>query len=233
MRTIRIFSAVFFGALLAYSCSRLFAKNDCCGQSCETSRGKRMTRKADHKINRLFLKRYSGYALSGEVSKEEFDSVLEAARWAPSSYNMQPWRFIYGKKGTAAFDKLFDLMVDFNKQWAQNADYLVLIVSDSSTPWNEQPNRTHSFDTGAAWQSMALQAADLGLIAHGMAGFDFEKARAAFEIPERWTVQAMAAIGRPGSEEQLPEEMRDRNAKQKEGARKSIEEIAWDGEFRK
>lgn len=230
MRNIRIAICVFLGSLIVCS-YRYMAAGSCCSH--EVIKGESVVREADHTINPLFLKRYSGYALSGSVSVAEFESILEAARFAPSASNVQPWRFIYGKKGTAGYDKLFDLMVDFNKSWAKNADYLVLIISDTTSLWGADRSRTHSFDAGAAWQNMALQAADLGLIAHGMAGFDYDKAHATFELPDNWAVEALVAIGRPGSDEVLPEELRTRNKQQKESARKSISEIAWDGEFKK
>ncbi len=190
----------------------------------------KVDRKAAHAIDPLFLNRVSSYALSGDVvEKEALNRLFEAARWAPSSFNDQPWFFIYGIKGTAAWDLLFDTLVDFNKSWVKNAGALVLIVSRNHFAHNNEFSRTHSFDTGAAWQNMALQATIDGLVAHGMGGFDYDKARATFAIPQGYTVEAMVAIGKPGSIENAPEAVRGRDAKPSD--RKPIEDFAFEGKF--
>lgn len=121
-------------------------------------------------------------------------------------------------------------MVDFNKQWAKDAGALVLIISRNTFTYNNQPSMTHSFDTGAAWQNMALQATEDGLATHGMAGFDYEKARALFAIPEDYTVEALIAVGRPGSVEQAGEAFRERVSGKPTG-RKNIEDFAFEGHF--
>ena len=190
----------------------------------------KVERVAAHPIDNVFLNRISSYAMSGEpVSKDALNRLFEAARWAPSSYNGQPWIFIYGVKGTPAWDRLFDLLVDFNKSWVKNAGALVLIVSRNTFAHNNAHSATHSFDTGAAWQNMALQATHDGLIAHGMAGFDFARARAALNIPEGYTVEAMVAIGKPGSIDDAPEAVRGREEKPSD--RKPIEDFVFEGKF--
>src|SRR6266542_6594954 len=110
-------------------------------------------------IHPLLLHRWSPRATSGEeISDTELMRLFEAARWAPSSYNGQPWRFIYAKRNTEYWDKFLNLMVDFNKSWAKNATVLVVIVSRKNFEHNEQPSVTHQFDAGAAWENHVLQA---------------------------------------------------------------------------
>ena len=155
-------------------------------------------RTSAYPIEKLILNRWSPRALSGEsITDEQLMTLFEAARWAPSSYNNQPWRFIYAKRDTAQWNTLFNLLGDFNKSWAHNAAVLVVIFSAEKTD-KGYPIRTHSFCTGAAWQNLALQAFSMGLVAHGMEGFDYDKAKKDLRIPEGYTVEAMCAIGKPG-----------------------------------
>jgi nitroreductase len=136
-------------------------------------------RNAEHDIDPLILNRWSPRAMSGQqIPDEDLMRLFEAARWAaPSSYNGQPWRFIYAKRNTIYWNKFLNLMVDFNKSWAKNAAVLVVIVSRKNFEHNEQPSVTHQFDAGAAWENFALQAETQGLVTHGMQGFDYEKTR--------------------------------------------------------
>jgi nitroreductase len=169
------------------------------------------SRKADYPINELFLDRWSPRAMSGEeISQEELFTLFEAARWAPSSYNNQPWRILYARRGTPQWPLFFDLLVDFNKGWAKEAAVLVLFVSKKTFEHNREPAPTHSFDTGAAWENLSLQAILRGLVVHGMEGFDYEKARVTLKVPDDFQVEAMAAIGKPGNKESLPEKLRER-----------------------
>lgn len=119
---------------------------------------------AEHEILDLILNRWSPRAMSGEtISDKELMSLFEAARWAPSSYNNQPWRFIYAKRGTEHWNTLFNLLVDANKEWANKAAVLIVVVSANNFVYNNKPSRTHSFDTGAAWENLALQGYAQGL----------------------------------------------------------------------
>lgn len=187
-------------------------------------------RKADHKILDLILNRWSPRAMSGEsISDEELNALFEAARWAPSSYNNQPWRFIYAKRDTPAWDSLYNLMVQFNKDWAKNAAVLIVIISRNTFAYNNKPSRTHSFDTGSAWQNLTLQAASQGLVVRGMEGFDYAKAKEVLHIPDGYTVEAMCAVGRPGEKEDLPKEMQEN---EKPSDRKPITEFAFEGVFK-
>lgn len=179
-------------------------------------------RKAAYPINKLFTQRWSRRAMSGEaVTREELMTLFEAARWAPSSFNAQPWRFIYALKGTAAWKHLFDLLVPANQQWVAQAGALIVIVSDKES-------NTHSLDTGAAWENLALQGADMGLVVHGMAGFDYDKAAQDLKIPATYKVEAMVAVGRPGKPETLPEDLRKRELP---SDRKPVSEVAFEGTF--
>ncbi len=176
------------------------------------------------------VNRWSPRALSGEpIRQDELMSLLEAARWAPSSFNGQPWRFFYARRDTEHWTPYFDLMGEFNQQWASNAAVLIVVVSRTTFEHNEKPAATHSFDTGAAWQNLALQAGAMGLVAHGMQGFDYEKAHQMLRLPEQYAVEAMVAVGRPGRREDLPEDMRKR---EEPSGRKPIEQIAFEGTFR-
>lgn len=165
-----------------------------------------------------------------ELAESELMSLFEAARWAPSSYNGQPWRFIYAKRNTESWNRLFDLMVDFNKTWAKNAAVLVVIISRKNFEHNEQPSVTHQFDAGAAWENLALQAQIQGLVTHGMQGFDYERARTELGIPAAYDILAMVAIGKPGKKEILPPELQEREAP---SDRKPLNEIIMEGSFKK
>lgn len=187
-------------------------------------------RQPEYPVNSFFVERWSPRAFSGETLRDdEIMSLFEAARWAPSSYNAQPWRFLYAKKETEAWRLFFDLLVDFNKQWAVHAAVLIVFISRKIFEKTGEPAPTHSFDTGAAWENLALQASLKGLAAHGMQGFDYEKARKVLEIPDDYQVEAMAAVGKPGRKEDLPENMREREIP---SGRKPVKELVMEGKFR-
>lgn len=188
-----------------------------------------MKRHADHKINDIFINRWSPRAMLGEsITHEELMSLFEAARWAPSSFNAQPWRFIYAKRNTKQWDVLFDLMVPFNQEWTKNAAVLMVVISRNVFEYNGKVSRTHSFDTGSAWFSLALQASTMGLVTRGMEGFDYDKARVDLRIPDEYTIEAMIAVGRPGKLDVLSPEMQ-----KTEGPsdRKKVEEFVFEGIF--
>ena len=165
-------------------------------------------RQPSHPIDRIFVDRWSPRAMSGEdVSAEELLTLFEAARWAPSSMNNQPWRVLYATRSGSHWPLFFDLLVDSNKVWCANAAALLVVIS-KTTFENGKPCRTHSYDSGAAWMSLALQGSLLGLVVHGMQGFDYDRARTVLNIPDEYQLEAMAAIGRPGRVEDLPEPLR-------------------------
>ena len=188
-------------------------------------------RRSQYKIHDLILNRWSPRAMSGEeISDEELMTLFESARWAPSSFNAQPWRFIYAKKNTKDFDKFFHLLGDFNKGWTKNAAVLIVVISKKTFDHNGQPSRTHSFDTGSAWENLALEASNKGLVSHGMAGFDYDRARSELDIPADYDVEAMIVIGKKGKKEELPKELQDR---ENPSERKALREIVMEGKFRK
>jgi nitroreductase len=187
-------------------------------------------RQSQYVINPLLLHRWSPRATSGEeISDTELMRLFEAARWAPSSYNGQPWRFIYAKTNSENWDKLFNLMLDFNKSWAKNAAVLVVIISRKNFEHDGKPSVTHQFDAGAARENLALQGETQGLVTHGMQGFDYEKARRDLSIPAAFDVMAMVAIGKPAPKEILPTDVQQR---EQASDRKPLSEIIMEGQFK-
>ena len=186
-------------------------------------------RKPDYPIERIFIRRWSPRALSGEpLSERELLTLFEAARWAPSTYNEQEWRFLYARRETPNWQMFFDLLMDANKAWCKNAAVLVVVLARKTFAQTGKPNPVYLFDTGSAWENLALQATAMGLVAHGMAGFDFEKARKTLRIPDEYAVAAMFALGRPGDPDQLPPELRER---EKPSSRRPVRESICEGPF--
>lgn len=152
-------------------------------------------------INELLAARWSGraYDASKKVSAEQTLALLEAARWAPSCYGDQPWRFIVWDKNTdaAAWQKAFDCLVPGNQAWVKDAPLLFLIAADSLFNHNGTDNRWGQYDSGAAAENLCLQASSMGLMAHQMGGFDSNKAREAFAVPAQYALMAMLSVGYP------------------------------------
>jgi nitroreductase len=186
-------------------------------------------RTTEYPIDDVFLKRYSPRAMSGEIiTKEELMTLFEAGRWAPSSMNIQPWRFVYAMAGTPDFEKLLSFLMEGNRVWCKRASVLVVIISEK-VDGKGNNSVTHSFDTGSAWENLALQATNMGFIAHGMGGFDYKMAKEKLEVSDNYSVEAMIAIGKPGKIEDLPEPLRER---EKPSDRKKLEEIVFEGNFK-
>jgi nitroreductase len=180
-------------------------------------------------VSDQFLARWSPRAMSGQaLTVEQVSCLIEAARWAPSCFNAQPWRFAWAIAGTAHWQPLFDSLIEANQRWVKNAGALIAVASRIEFEHNDQPAPTHSFDAGAAWMSMALQAQAMGLVSHGMRGFDMDKAREALAVPELYDLPAIIAVGYPGDIEELPESLRAREAP---SDRKKHTEIAFEGRF--
>lgn len=170
-------------------------------------------RRPEYPVDDIFVDRWSPRAMSGEeIGETELMSLFEAARWAPSSYNNQPWRILYARRDSAHWPLFFDLLVESNRAWARNAAVLLVLISKTTFDHNGKPSITHSFDTGAAWQNLALQGFSRGYVVHGMQGFSYERAREELHIPTEYRVEAMAAIGKPGRKEELPGELQQREA---------------------
>lgn len=185
-------------------------------------------RSTKYEVNDLFLNRYSPRAMSGEnITKEELMTLFEAARWAPSSMNEQPWRFIYAFSSTLEFEKMFSFLAESNKVWAQKASVIVLIISKNNFS-NGTPSPSHSFDTGAAWENLALQATNMNLATHGIGGFDYALAKKELEITDEYTLEMMLVIGKPGKIEDLPKALQKRESP---AQRKELEEIVFEGKF--
>lgn len=185
-------------------------------------------RHTDHPIDSIFLDRWSPRSMSGEdIPAGELLTLFEAARWAPSSGNNQPWRILYARRSSGQWTLFFDLLTDSNKVWCARAAVLVMMVSCTTFPGGK-PSRTHSYDTGSAWMSLALQGSMKGYVVHGMQGFDYERARTQLNIPDGFTVEAMAAIGIPGRIEELPEQLQ---ARETPNDRRSLSQSICEGPF--
>jgi nitroreductase len=186
-------------------------------------------RKPDRPIDLIFVRRWSPRALTGAaVSAADLATVFEAARWAPSSYNEQEWRFLYAHREGPHWATFFALLAEGNRSWCHRAGVLIVVLSHEVFARNGKPNPVHSFDTGAAFENLALQGSALGLVVHGMAGFDYDRARIALQVPDDYAVEAMVAIGHPGNPDDLPEPMRKLEAPSQ---RKPVTELIREGTF--
>ncbi len=191
------------------------------------------SRTTDYPIEPLFLERWSPRAFSGDpISEAELMTLFEAARWAPSSYNSQPWRFLYAMRDTPDWSRFLDLLVPFNQSWANRAAVLIIVVSKThmQPPGADKPmpSHSHSFDTGAAWAQLALQATRSGLQAHGMVGFDIERTARELNISADYRVEAAIAVGRIGDKSVLPEPMQ---ARETPSGREPLSSIVIAGGF--
>jgi nitroreductase len=147
----------------------------------------------------LFHVRWSPRSFTDrEVSPALLHKVFEAARWAASSFNEQPWRFLLGRRGDSAYKKIFESLGEYNQKWAQTAPVLILNAAKTKFSHNGAENRNALYDLGAAASYMTLQAAALGLATHQMAGFDTEKAKKLFGIPDEYVMGAAIALGYQG-----------------------------------
>jgi nitroreductase len=188
-------------------------------------------RKPDHDILPFFINRWSPRAMTGEeITREELMRMLEAGRWAMSSFNNQSWRFLYAFRNTTPWEKFFGLLGQSNQAWCKNAAALIVVVSKRTFDHNGKPARTHTYDTGAAWYSFALQGVMMGLVVHGMQGFDYDRAASELGVTDEYQVEAMAAVGRPGNKEDLPPALQEREIPSQ---RKKVEEFAFEGGFKK
>jgi len=183
----------------------------------------------DHPIHDLIRTRWSPRAFSDKhVSDETLRSLFEAARWAPSSSNEQPWAFLVSRKGDGAnHEKMLATLVEFNQTWAKNAPVLVIAVSELAFAKNGTPNRNAFYDTGAAVALLSIEATAQGLFVHQMAGFDPQKAREAFQIPAGWEAIAAFTIGHPGDSASLSGTLQEREHAPR--ARKPLSDFVMSG----
>lgn len=178
-------------------------------------------------IHPLIKKRWSPRAFfNRSVEKEKLLQLFEAARWAPSSYNEQPWRFIVAtKENPAAFGLLFDCLTEKNQRWAVSAPVLMLSIAKTHFERNGKPNRHAYHDVGLAMGNLLTQATSMGLYVHQIAGFSTERARELLQIPEGYEPVAMIAIGYLGNFRQLPEDLQERE--QAPRKRKELNDIVF------
>ena len=183
-----------------------------------------------HPIEPLLQRRWSPRAFaSRSVEGEVLLKLFEAARWAPSSYNEQPWRYIVTTQENPERLKEAQSVLSPGNAWAATAPVLICTVAQLAFARNSKPNRHAFHDVGAASENLLLQATALGLFGHQMAGFDVEKARVVFQIPDGYDPVAMMALGYPAAMESLTEEQRANEARPR--TRRPIEEFIFDGRF--
>ncbi|WP_040949242.1 nitroreductase family protein [Gorillibacterium massiliense] len=186
-------------------------------------------RQAEYPIDPIYLERWSPRSYQGDkpVTDADLFGVLEAARWAPSANNGQPWRFIVARtpEDRAVFHGFIN---PSNLVWCQHAPVLLLLLSKTTFEANGHPNRKHAFDAGTAWGYLALEAARKGLSSHAMGGFDAEKAREALGISDDYEPQVVISLGYRGAIEQLPEGLQLREVP---SPRKPLAETVIEGHF--
>ena len=184
-------------------------------------------------IQETIAKRWSPRAFDANkpVSQAQIIALCEAARWAPSCFGDQPWRFIVWNKSTneSAWQQAFDTLAPSNQTWVKNAPVLMLVCADTLFGHNQSPNRWAQYDTGAAAENLCLQATDLGLAAHQMGGFNADAAREAFKIPAQITPMAMLAIGYEGDANNLPDDLKARELAERK--RKPLGELFFNGSW--
>ena len=153
----------------------------------------------------IFLERWSPRAFDNrDVSPADLAKVFEAARWAASSGNGQPWEFLVGTRNSATHNKIYEALVDFNKEWAGHAPVLILGTALAVSPHSGKPNAYALYDLGAAASYLTLQAASQGLVAHQMGGFSHDTARRLLEIPDNYALGSVIALGYQGEPAALP-----------------------------
>jgi len=179
------------------------------------------------RVHELIRTRWSPRAFSSRaVSDEDLKIVLEAARWAASCYNEQPWRFFVGRKSDPeAHARFVDILVPANQVWAKSAPVLIIMAANRTFSHNGSPNYYGLHDAGQALAHLMLQANALGLHAHAMAGFDRDKARQEIGIPDDYDLGAAVVLGYLGNPDQLPEQPRKAEVAKRQ--RKPLDEIAF------
>lgn len=188
---------------------------------------------ADNDADPLFVNRWSPRAFNGEaIDDASLFRLLEAAHWAPSASNSQPWRFIYIKNSSPQWRAVTDLLSDNNRIWVPTVSALILLLSRTTfvRPGEIEPGpaRNHSFDAGAAWAHLALQASLAGWHTRAIAGYDKERARVLFHVPEDYKLEILIALGRLGDEATLPPQLREREIP---SLRRSLAELVAEDRF--
>lgn len=190
-------------------------------------------RAASHAVAPVFIERWSPRSFAADtISDSELFTLFEAARWAPSGNNSQPWRFIYAKRDSASWTGFLNVLNEKNRLWASKASALVILVTATAVQREGEaqpsPLRNHALDAGAAWISLALQAQLSGWKTHGIGGFDKEAARQQLGIPEHYQAQLAIAIGKQGLLDELAEEFQPR---EKPNQRLPLSALVAEGRF--
>lgn len=183
-------------------------------------------------LNENIMKRWSPRAFRDKpVDEAILIKLFEAARWAASSFNEQPWRFVLGQKtdGNETYNKILETLVEFNQNWAQHAPVLVLVCAKNRFSHNDTPNKHCFYDAGQAVTTMALQGMEEGLYMHQMAGFDADSARKAFKVPSAYDPITVLAIGYRAEPDALPSDLQENEEKPR--SRKPLEKILFKSEW--
>jgi len=182
-------------------------------------------------VHEFITSRRSPLAFSEkQIEPEKINVLFEAARWAASSFNEQPWRFVYAvREESNEFNLLLDCLVEGNRIWARNAPLLVLSIARMNFTYNDRPNKHAFHDVGLAVGNLLTQATSMGLMVHQMGGYSPEKAKRNFSIPDGYEPVAMIAIGYPGNIDDLPEDLKKRELQPRK--RKLLDEIIFRGKM--
>ncbi len=184
-------------------------------------------------VHDIIARRWSPRAFDAgkPVTREQLISMLEAARWAPSCFGDEPWRYLVWDKNSnlAAWQRAFDCLGEFNQQWVKNAPILMLATASSSFRHNGKPNAWHMYDTGASSENICLQATSLGLFAHQMGGFDADKIRQEFDIPKEFACLAMIAVGYQTTPDVLPKDLEEKEVADR--TRRPLEECFFENSW--
>jgi nitroreductase len=190
-------------------------------------------RKADHEIDPIFIERWSPRAFdaAADVPDEVLMRGFEAARWAPSSMNAQPWRFVWAKRGAPEFQALLDSTLDRTQVWLKNAAVIIYVVSHNKLKLGDKvvPSPTYAFDAGSAFENFALQISKTGFVAHAAASFDHDKARAALGLPDDYDTFCVIGVGKQADKSTLPPPLAER---EQPSDRLPVSAIAMQGRFK-
>lgn len=183
---------------------------------------KEISTAVEHPVIEVIKKRKSVRAFVDKpIEKEKIDSLFEAARWAPSSVNEQPWRYIYARKDQPLWEKIFETLNESNQVWVKNSPLLVASFVLKNFSRNEQPNGFAKYDLGAANAFLSLQATGLGLQIHQIGGFNGHRLRENLQVPDQYELGVVLAIGYPGDPESLPENLKVRELSPRQRNRQS------------
>ncbi|MFA8299949.1 MAG: nitroreductase family protein [Hyphomicrobiales bacterium] len=170
-----------------------------------------------HMINDLLRIRWSPRAFADKkIDDSIIKRLFEAARWAPSAFNEQPWRYIFGIKGTKSYEKIREVLIEFNQIWTETAPLLILNITKQNFTLNNHPNHTCEYDLGQSVANISIEAIENGLYSHQMSGFDSDKAKDIFDIPDGYHAVSVIAIGYLGDPDSLPENMREMETRERE-----------------